>query len=127
GHEIRDQAAIGRPPGLAAVLGAEGAGGGDGNADAFGVVGVDDDRVRAQAGQLVPVLAAVGALEDGGVLDAGVDSFGVVGRGLEVPDALELPGVLRVVVPLVRAERPAGGRSRVVDELVALGLGHAFG
>src|SRR6266550_1766835 len=39
-------------------------------------------------------------------------------------DALELPGVLRPVVPLVRGERFATGRRDVVDELVALALGH---
>ena len=44
-----------------------------------------------------------------------------------MPDALEFPRVLRAVVPLVRRERLAGLRRRVVDELVALALGHAVG
>ena len=79
----------------------------------------------AQAGQLVPGLAAVGGAEQRGVLHAGVDGVGVGQRRLQVPDALELPGVLRAVVPLVRRERLAGFRRRVVDELVALALGHA--
>src|SRR5256886_12969370 len=41
-------------------------------------------------------------------------------RRLEVPDALELPGMLRAVVELVRGEWLAGLRRRVVDEFVAL-------
>ena len=85
----------------------------------LGLLGIEEDRVQAhaagaglplgaravaaQAGQLVPVLAAVGGLEDGGVFDAGVDGVGIGQRRLEVPDALELPRVLRAVVPLVRA------------------------
>src|SRR5437763_12621539 len=42
-----------------------------------------------------------------------------------MPDALELPGVLRAVEKLVGRERLAGFRGGVVDELVALALGHA--
>src|SRR5438034_520956 len=44
-----------------------------------------------------------------------------------MPDAFELPRVLRAVVPLVRRERLAGLRTRIVDKLVALALGHAVG
>ena len=83
--------------------------------------------VAAQAGQFVPGLAAVGRAEEGGVFDAGVDGVGIGQRRLEMPDAFELPRVLRAVVPLVRRERLAGFRRRVVDELVALALGHAVG
>ena len=67
--------------------------------------------VAAQAGQLVPGLAAVGGAEQGGVFHAGVDRVRIGQRRLEVPDALELPGVLRAVVPLVRRERLAGFRT----------------
>src|SRR5204862_3072332 len=42
-----------------------------------------------------------------------------------MPDALELPGMLGAVVELVRGERLAGIRRRVVDELVALASRHA--
>ena len=83
--------------------------------------------VAAQAGQLVPGLAAVGRAKDRRVFDAGVDRVRIGERRLQVPDALELPRVLRAVVPLVRRERLAGFRRRVVDELVALALGHAVG
>src|SRR5436309_10262601 len=37
-----------------------------------------------------------------------------------MPDAFELPGMLRAVVPLVGRERLTGLRTRIVDELVAL-------
>ncbi len=68
--------------------------------------------VLAQAGELLPRLPAVGRTEQGGVLDAGVDGVGIGQRRLEVPDALELPGAGRAVVPLV------GAGDAVVDELV---------
>ena len=69
-------------------------------------------------------LAAVGRAEQGGVFDAGVDRVRIGQRRFEMPDALELPGMLRAVVPLVRGERLAGLGRSVVDELVALaGMG----
>src|SRR5207244_5352313 len=113
---------------LAGVVGPEGARGRDGDVDPIRVAGVRQDRVQAhaagprrparalrvaQAGQFLPRLAAVGRAEQGGVLRAGVDRVRVGQRRLEVPDALELPGVRRAVVPQVRAGRA------VVDELVA--------
>ena len=89
-----------------------------------GLLGIEEDRVQAhaagarlplgagavaaQAGQLVPGLAAVGRAEQGGVLHAGVDGVRIGQRRFEMPDALELPGMLRAVVPLVRRERLAG-------------------
>ena len=57
----------------------------------------------AQSRELVPGLSAVGRAEQRGILDAGVDGVRIGQRRLEVPDALELPRVLRAVVPLVRA------------------------
>ena len=57
--------------------------------------------------------AAVGRAEQRGVLDAGVDRVGIGQRRLQMPDALELPGMRRAVVPLVRAGHA------VVGELVA--------
>src|SRR6266702_3741165 len=42
-----------------------------------------------------------------------------------MPDALELPGMLRAVVELLRGEWLAGLRRRVVDEFVALACRHA--
>ena len=64
-------------------------------------------------GKLLPGLAAVGGAEHRRVLRAGIDRVGVGQRRFEMPDALELPRMLRAVVPLVRAGHA------VVDELVA--------
>src|SRR5206468_12417198 len=75
----------------------------------------------AQAGQFLPRLAAVGGFENRGVLGAGVDGVGIVERRFEVPDAFELPRMLRAVVPLVRADLA------FVNELVAFTFGHAIG
>src|SRR5205823_14301402 len=61
-------------------------------------------------------LATVGRAEERRVLDAGEHRVRIGQRRLEVPDPRELPGMLRPVVPLVRA------RNAVVSELVADGL-----
>ena len=60
-----------------------------------------------------PCLPAVGRAEQGGVFHPGINGVGIGQRRLEMPDSLELPGVRRAVVPLVRAG------NAVVDELVA--------
>ena len=72
--------------------------------------------MAAQPGQLLPGLAAVGRAEQRRVFHPGVDGIGIGQRRFEMPDALELPGVLRAVVPLVSAG------IAVVLELVADGL-----
>src|ERR1700730_4731016 len=46
--------------------------------------------------------------------------IGTIERRFEMPDALELPRMLRAVVPLMRA------RHAIVNEFVALALGHAI-
>src|SRR5262249_19321084 len=51
----------------------------------------------------------------------------IVQGWLEVPDTLELPGVLRAIVPLMRRQRLAGLRRNVVDKFVALTLGPSLG
>ena len=125
----RLQPAVDRPPGLPAIVGAERAGGGDRDEHAIGVGGIDQDGVQAQsagarlpvraravaaqARQFVPGLAAVGGAEQRRVLDTRVDRVGIGQRRLEMPDPLELPGMRRAVVPLMRAGHA------VVDELVA--------
>src|SRR5207249_1734945 len=81
--------------------------------------------VAAQAGEFLPVLAAVGGAEDGGVFHAGVNRVRIGERRLQMPHALELPGMLRAVVPLMRSERLAGFGRRIVGELVAVSLGRA--
>ena len=123
------QAAVDRLPRLAGVVGAEDAGGRDGDEDALGVARIQKDRVQAhaagarlttrpravaaQSGEFLPGLAAVRRAEQGGVFNAGIDGIRIGQRRFEMPDALELPGVLRAVVPLVSAG------DALVRELVA--------
>src|SRR5206468_8104284 len=76
---------------------------------------------------LLPARATVARTKQRGVFDAGVDRVRIGQGWLEMPDALELPGVLRAVVPLVGGERFARRRRSVVDELVALAFGHLAG
>ncbi len=83
--------------------------------------------VAAEPCELMPGLSAIRGAEECGILDAGVHRVGVGQGWLKVPDTLELPGVLRAVVPLVRRQRLAGLGGCVVDELVALPHGHPLG
>ena len=61
----------------------------------------------------MPRLPAVRRAEERRVLDARVYCVWIIQGRLDVPDALELPGVWVAVIPLVRARRP------IVHELVA--------
>ncbi len=129
GDVLGAQAAIDGLPGSAGVVGAEHAGGGYGDVHATGIGAIEENGVQAQAagaglpavagaviaqgGKLLPVAAAIGGVEKGGILDAGVDRVGIGERWLQVPDALEFPGMRSAVVPLM------GAGDAVVDELVA--------
>src|SRR5579859_3082061 len=126
-------------PRLASVVGAKCAGSRDGDEDPSGVAGIENDGVQAhpagarlpfgagavsaQPGKLLPVLSAIGGTEQGSILHAGIYGIGIGQRRLEMPDSLELPGMLRAVVPLVGGERFAASRRGVVHELVALAFG----
>src|SRR4249920_2477855 len=81
----------------------------------------------AQPGKFLRGLTGVGRAEQGRVFNTGVDCVRISQRRFEVPDPLELPGMLRAVIPLVRRERFPGFCGSVVDELVALPLGHTVG
>src|SRR5262249_24196269 len=132
GDAARLQAFVDGVPRGAGVVGAEGAGGGDGDVHAVRVRWIEEDGVQAhaagaglalrpaavltQALELIPGLPAVGGFEERGVFHAGVVGIGIGERRLEMPDALDLPGARRAVVPLVRAGH-AG-----VGEVVADGL-----
>src|SRR5262245_22041160 len=59
--------------------------------------------VAAKPRELLPRLAAVGGVEQSRVLDAGVHGLTIGQRRLKMPDALELPGMGRAVIPLVSA------------------------
>ena len=118
---LRIQAFIDRLPALAAVVGAESARGGDRDINSVGIAGIENDGVQAhasgaglplgagavaaQAGEFLPVLAAVGGAKQSGVFDSGVDGVGIGERRLEMPDALELPGMLRAVIELMCGQR----------------------
>ncbi len=79
--------------------------------------------MAAEAGELVPGFAAVGGFEESGIFNAGEDGVGIGERRLEMPDALEFPGMLCAVVPLVSGERRAGFSGGVVDEFIGFAHG----
>src|SRR5436309_8542834 len=68
--------------------------------------------MTAQAGKLLPCLAGIRRAEQRRVFHSGKDSVRIGERWLEMPDSLELPGMLRAVVPLM------GSGGAVVLELV---------
>src|SRR5206468_8653010 len=73
----------------------------------------------------MPRLAAIRRAKQGGIFYTGIKSIRIVQRRLDVPHPLELPRMLRPVVPLVRRDRLTGLRRRVIAELIALALWHA--
>src|SRR5947209_7908129 len=89
GDVLGAQAAVDRLPCLAAVIGAEGACGGDGNVDPARVLGIQDNGVQAHApgaglpfrtgavaaqpGKFVPVFATISRAEQRRVFHSGVD------------------------------------------------------
>src|SRR6516164_8884837 len=143
GNELGDKAPVDGGPCFAAVVGAKSACGGDGDIDAIGILGIEENSVKAHAaraglplgtrtmpaesGQFVPSFAAVSGFENGGVFDAGINSVRIGERRFKVPDALEFPRVLCAVIPLVGGEGRAGCGRSVVDKLVGFALGHAAG
>jgi len=66
----------------------------------------------AQSRQLLPGLPAVDRAKQRGVFHPGVDGVRIGQRWFEMPDAGELPGVRRTVIPLM------GAGDAVVGELV---------
>src|SRR5438309_5106131 len=132
---LRMQSVIDWLPGFAAVISAERTRGRDRDEHSLSIFRIDQNRVQTHSararlplragivltepGKFVPRFAAVFRFEQRRVLHAGVNMISVIERGVEMPDALELPRTLRAVVPHVRA-----GDS-VVHEHVALTLRHA--
>src|SRR5262249_43991835 len=108
---------------------AERSGGRDGDEDAIPMNWIKEDRVQTQTaraglpsgsrfvrpetGQLAPGLSAVGGPEHRCIFDARVHGVSVGRRRFQMPDALELPGMRRPVVPLM------GPGDALVHELVA--------
>ncbi len=83
--------------------------------------------VSAKAGEFVPRLAAVRGFEQRGIFHSGVDRIGIGERWFEMPDALEFPGMLRAVVPLMRGEGFSGFRRSVIEEMIAFARRRAAG
>src|SRR5229473_4361575 len=119
GNVLRMQTAIDWLPGFAAVISAERARGRDRDEHSLSIFWIDQNRVQthsararlplragivlAEPGKFVPRFAAVFRLEQRGVFHARVNMISVIERRLKMPDALELPRMLRAVVPHVRA------------------------
>lgn len=133
---LRLQAAIDRPPCLAAIISAKDARGRDGDVNAVRVFRVEKDRMdrhpararlpeiafrAAQTGKFLPRFSAVHRFEERRVLDAGIDRVGIGQRRCEMPDTLEFPRMLRTVIPLVGAD------FAFIHELVALAFGEIAG
>src|SRR3984885_7962964 len=132
------QTAVDRLPAFATVVGTKCSRCRNRNVDALRIAGIENDRVQthttgarlplwagamaAQPGEFRPVLSAIRRAEQGGVFDASVNRIGVLERWFQMPDALELPRMLRPVIPLMSGERLAAFIRRVVDELVACWL-----
>src|SRR5947207_10073462 len=130
-------------PRRASIIGAKRARSGYGDEHSFSIFRIEKDCVQThpacprlpfwtrvtptQSGQLVPRLAAVLRFKQRCVFDACINVIGIVKRWFQMPDAFELPRMLCSVVPLVRGERFTGFGGRIVNELVAFGLGHTLG
>jgi hypothetical protein len=69
--------------------------------------------MAAKSRELLPGCSAVGCTKQSGVLDAGINDVRISQRRLEMPDALEFPGMRRAVVPLV------GSGNSLVGEIIA--------
>ena len=109
GDVLRIQTFVDRLPSCAAIIGAESARRRNRDVDALGIAGIENDGVQAHAsgarlpvrpgamlaetGKLLPGLPAVGGAEKGGIFHAGVDGVRIGERGLQMPDALEFPGM----------------------------------
>src|SRR3954447_26334165 len=141
GNVLRTQPAINGFPCLPAVVGAKCARSGDRNPDALGILRIEDDGVQAHAagswlplrtgpmaaqpGKFLPVLRTISRSENSRVLHARIHRVGIRRRWFEVPDTLELPGMLCAVIPLVSSQRLAALARLVIRELVALGFRHS--
>src|SRR5207253_968417 len=72
--------------------------------------------MAAKAGQFLPVLSAIGGAKNRRVFHSCINCLWVGQRRFQMPYPLELPWMLRAVVPLMRRQWPRG---IVVGELVA--------
>src|SRR6185437_3164088 len=74
--------------------------------------------MSAQAREFLPTLAPIGRAEKRRIFNPRINRVGIAERGLDMPHPLELPWMLRAVVPLMRCERLARFSRGVIDEAV---------
>src|SRR5580704_8426431 len=134
------QSAVDRFPGFTGIIGSEGARRRDRDEYSVRMIRIQkygvqahatsawlparSRTVAAQSGKFVPRLRTVSRTEQRCVLNTGIDCIWVCERWFEMPYALEFPGMLRPVIPLVRGERLAVLGRSVVHEFVALARRH---
>src|SRR5260370_32299223 len=127
---LRPQSTVDRLPALAAIVGAESARRRDRDVNSLRVDRIENNGVQthaaraglplgssavtAQSREFPPVLSAVGGAEDSSVFHSGINRVGIAERWLQGPHPLELPRMLRTVLPLLRCQRLArfGGDMR---------------
>src|SRR5882672_5365490 len=137
------KALVDRLPCRSAIIGSESACRRNSYIDTLRVAGIQNDRVKthtaraglplrpgsvaAQSRKFAPRLAAIFGFEKRGIFHTGKNRVGFRQRWLEVPDALELPRMLRAIIKLMRCQRLAGFGGDVVNKFVALTLWHSAG
>src|SRR5579859_1299339 len=140
---LRMQSLVDRLPGQTTIIRAKRASSGNRNVDSLWITGIKNHRVQAhsprtrlplrtgsmpaQSGKFLPGFAAIFRFEKRGILNAGKDSVRFRERRLDMPDTLELPGMLRTIIKLMRRQRFSGLRRNVVDKFVALSFRHSIG
>src|SRR5256885_2276021 len=130
------KALVDRLPRRSAIIGSERACRGNGYIDTLRVAGIQNDRVKthttraglplrpgsvaAQSRKFAPRLAAIFGFEERGIFHTGKNRVGFRQGWLKVPDALELPRVLRAIIKLMCCQRLAGFGGDIVNKFVAL-------
>src|SRR5256885_3535923 len=127
-----------RLPCRSAIIGSECACRGNSYIDTLRVAWVQNDRVKthtaraglplrpgsvaAQSRKFAPRLAAIFGFEERGIFHTGKNRVRFRQGWLKVPDALELPRVLRAIIKLMCCQRLARFGGGIVNQLGALGL-----
>src|SRR5229473_3371266 len=130
------KALVDRLPCRSAIIGSECACRRNGYIDSLRVAGIQNDGVKthtaraglplrpssvaAQPRKFAPRLAAIFGFEERSIFHTGKNRVGFRQRRLKVPDALELPRMLRAVIKLMRCQRLAGFGGDDVNNFVAI-------
>src|SRR5256885_9653271 len=137
------KALVDRLPCRSAIIGSECACRGNSDIDTLRVAGIQNDCVKThtaraglplrpgsvatQPGKFAPRLAAIFGFEECSILHTGKNGVRFRQGRLKVPDALELPRVLRAIIKLMCCQRLAGFGGDIVNKFVALTLRHSVG